>query len=149
MVSSNRFYIYDSNKDLIKKNIKIQLRKNADKEFIKISADEKKMTRVLRLLSQHINPDRLTRMQKENTLYELKEKSPKRFYKISTDVNLELKAEVEELITFGVLRRIGNQVVFLDEVIGETMEDTIVYLKNKKNSGTLTILRAKLKEAII
>ena len=149
MVSNNRFYIYDSNKDLIKKNIKIQLRKNADKEFIKVSADEKKMTRVLRLLSEHINPDRLTRMQKENTLYELKEKSPKRFYKISTDVNLELKAEVEELVTFGVLRRIGNQVVFLDEVIGETMEDTIVYLKNKKNSGTLTILRAKLKEAII
>ena len=51
------------------------------------------------------------------------------------------------MVEFGVLRKIGNQLIFIDEVLGDTMDDTIVYLKNKKNSGTLTILRAKLKEA--
>ena len=53
------------------------------------------------------------------------------------------------MVESGVLRKIGNQVVHIDEVIGETVEDTIVYLKNKKNSGTLTILRAKLKETVV
>ena len=65
------------------------------------------------------------------------------------DKNLEVKAEVEELVSAGVLRRIGNQVVYLDEVIGEDLDDAVVYLKNKKNSGILTILRAKLKEAVV
>ena len=61
----------------------------------------------------------------------------------------KVKAEIEELVSAGVLRRIGNQVVYLDEVIGEDLDDAVVYLKNKKNSGTLTILRVKLKEAIV
>ena len=30
--------------------------------------------------------------------------------------------------------------------IGDTEDDTIIHLKDKKNSGKLTILRAKLKE---
>ena len=50
------------------------------------------------------------------------------------------------MVTAGVVRRIGNQVIFIDEVLGDTLDDTIVYLKDKKNSGKLTILRAKLKE---
>ena len=82
-------------------------------------------------------------------MYDIKNKEPKKFFKICTDKNLDFKAEIEEMVESGVLRKIGNQVVHIDEVIGETVEDTIVYLKNKKNSGTLTILRAKLKEAVI
>ena len=50
------------------------------------------------------------------------------------------------MVSAGVLRKIGNQVIFIDEVIGDTMDNTVVYLKDKKNSGTLTLLRAKLKE---
>ena len=68
---------------------------------------------------------------------------------MATDKDLELKAEIESMVEAGVLRKIGNQVIYIDEVLGETLQDTIVYLKNKKNSGTLTVLRAKLKEAII
>ena len=149
MSSKHRFYIHDTTRDLIKKNNEIQVRKDADKEFIKVTSDNKKMTRILRLLSTDTNPDRLRNLQKESRLYDLKNSDPKKFFKISTDTNLEVKAEVEELVSAGVLRRIGNQVVYLDEVIGETLEDAVVYLKNKKNSGTFTILRVKLKEAIV
>jgi len=94
----------------------------------------------------NINPDRLTAEQVENSLYELKNKNPKKFFTIATDKNLELKSELEEMVSAGVLRRIGNQVVFMDEILGDTLEDTIVHLKDKKNSSKLTILRAKLKE---
>ena len=148
LAGANRFYVHDENRDILKKNADIQSRKDADKEFIKLSTDEKQMSRVLRLMSD-INPDTLTREQKENTLYSLKESSPKKFTRLAKDKHLVLKAEIEELVSAGILRKIGNQIIYIDDVLGETLEDTIVYLKDKKNSGTLTVLRAKLKEAVI
>ena len=142
---NKRFYIQDLTRDDKVRNNKIQLRKDADKVFIKLSSEMESMKRVLRLLSNS-NPDRMTDDQIENSLYELKNSNPKKFIKIATDKNLELKAEIDTMVTAGVLRKIGNQVIFIDEVLGETTEDTVVYLKDKKNSGKLTVLRAKLKE---
>tara|TARA_R100000908_G_C3733870_1_gene132372 strand:- start:75 stop:884 length:810 start_codon:yes stop_codon:yes gene_type:complete len=143
--SQKRFYIHDESRDVKNRNSEIQRKKDADKEFIKLSSDPKSMKRVLRILSD-ANPDRLTEDQIENALYDLKSKSPVKFVKIATDKNLTFKAEIEELVSAGVLRKIGNQVIFIDEVIGDTVEDAVVYLKDKKNSGQLTIMRAKLKE---
>ena len=123
----------------------VDFKKDADKEFIKLASNPKSMKRVLRLLS-NINPDRMTEEQIENSLYELKNSKTKQFLKIAKDKNLEVKAEIEEMVTASVLRKIGNQIIFIDEVLGETLDDAVVFLKDKKNSGTLTILRAKLKE---
>ena len=140
-----RFYIQDLARDDKVKNNMIQLKKDADKEFIKVSSNPKSMKRILRLMS-NTNPDRMTSEQIENSLYEIKNTSPKKFVRIARDKNLELKSEIEELVSAGVLRKIGNQVIFIDEVLGDTVEDAVVHLKDKRNSGKLTILRAKLKE---
>jgi len=142
---NKRFYIQDTTRDDKVKNNQIKLKKDADREFIKVSSNNENMKRILRLMSS-TNPDRMSIEQVENALYELKNSQPKKFLRVATDKNLELKAEVEHMISAGVLRKIGNQVIFIDEVIGDTMEDSVVYLKDKKNSGTLTILRSKLKE---
>ena len=142
---TKKFYIQDLSREDKVKNNTIKLKKDADKEFIKVSSNLKNMKRILRLMS-NTNPDRMTDDQIENSLYELKNSNPKKFVRIATDKNLELRAEIEEMVSAGVLRKIGNQVIFIDEVIGDTTENAIVYLKDKKNSGTLTILRAKLKE---
>ena len=142
---NKRFYIQDLSRDDKVKNTVIKLRKDADKEFIKASSSIKSMKRILRLMS-NTNPDRMTEDQIENALYEIKNNEPKKFIRIATDKNLELKSEIEEMVSSGVLRKIGNQIIFIDEILGDTMEDTVVYLKDKKNSGKLTILRAKLKE---
>jgi len=142
---AKRFYIQDLSREDKVKNNSIKLRKDADKEFIKVSSNSKNMKRILRLMSNS-NPERMTEDQIENALYEIKNNSPKKFIRIATDKNLELKSEVEEMVSAGVLRRIGNQVIFIDETLGDTLDDTIVHLKDKKNSGKLTILRAKLKE---
>lgn len=149
MSGRDRFYILDTTRAEQTKFNTIQVKKDADKEFIKLSSNVKGMKRVLRLISSTLNPDRLTEEQIETALYDIKDKEPKRFIKIATDKNLEVKAEIEEMVSAGVLRKIGNQVIFIDEILGETMEDTVVFLKNKKNSGKLTTLRAKLKELAI
>ena len=142
---TKRFYIQDLARADKERNNEIQLKKDADKAFIKISSDQKSMARVLRLIS-NTNPDKMNSEQIENALYEIKDSKPKNFIRLATDKNLELKAEIEEMVTAGVLRRIGNQVIFIDEVLGDTLDNAIVHLKDKKNSGKLTILRAKLKE---
>ena len=143
--STKKFYIQDLTREDKVKNNSIKLKKDADKEFIKVSSNLSNMKRILRLMSNS-NPERMTEDQIENSLYELKNSNPKKFIRVATDKNLEVKAEIEEMISAGVLRKIGNQVIFIDEVLGDTIEDTVVHLKDKKNSGKLTILRAKLKE---
>lgn len=141
--SNKRFYIYDPQKDLLKKNARVQIKKDADKEFIKLTED--KMKTLLRVLVNG-NPDRLTPMEIENSLYDYKEKNAERFLKYCKDENLEIRAEIEEMVEKEVLRKIGNQLVFQDETIGEDMKDAIVYFKNKKNSGQLNTMRTRLKE---
>ena len=140
-----RFYIQDLTRQDKVKNHEIQLRKDADKTFIKVTSSPEDMKRILRLMS-NTNPDRMSSDQIENALYEIKNSNPKKFVRVATDKHLSLKAEIEEMISANVLRKIGNQIIFIDEVLGDTMDDTIVHLRDKKNSGKLTILRAKLKE---
>ena len=74
-----------------------------------------------------------------------KTRNPGVFLKVSLDKNLDVRAEIEELIEKGVLRKIGNQIIHEDETIGSDMTDAIVYFNNKKNSGALNAMRAKLK----
>jgi len=141
-----RFYIYDPQKDLLKRNAEVKLKKEADKEFIKVSSDVEKMRRLLRVLSKGSKPETLTDMEIENQLYNIKNDKPSNFLKYSTDKNLDVRAELEEMIELGVLRTIGNQVIYGDETIGENITDTIVYFNNKKNSGQVNAMRAQLKE---
>jgi hypothetical protein len=141
-----KFYIYDPQKDLVKKNANVKLRKDADKEFIKISADTDKMRRLLRVLSKGSKPEQLSELEVENQLYEIKNSKPDAFLKMSLDKNLDTRAEIEEMIELGVLRTIGNQIIYGDETIGENITDTIVYFNNKKNSGQINAMRAQLKE---
>jgi hypothetical protein len=67
---SKRFYIQDLTRDDKVKNNQIQVKKDADREFIKLSSSEKNMARVLRLMS-NTNPARLSLEQIENSLYEI------------------------------------------------------------------------------
>ena len=140
-----RFYIYDPQKDLLKKNNKVQVKKEADKEFIKLTGSFDLMRTLLRVLAKG-NPDNLTDMEVENQLYDVKDSNPERFLKYCKDDTLELRSEILEMIEKSVLRQIGNQIIYQDETIGETMKDAIVYFKNKKNSGAVNAMRAQLKE---
>ena len=141
-----RFYIYDPQKDLLKRNAEVKLKKEADKEFIKISTDMDKMRRLLRVLSKGARPETLTDMEIENQLYNIKSDKPTLFLKMSKDKNLDVRAELEEMIELSVLRTIGNQIIYVDETIGENITDAIVYFNNKKNSGQVNAMRAQLKE---
>ncbi len=144
-VSGKKFYIYDPQRDLLKKSAKVKVQKEADKEFIKASTDAAKMKRLLRLLSKGSNPEKLSNLEVENNLYDIKSREPVKFLKLVLDKDLDLRAEIEEMASKDVLRKIGNQYIYGDETIGENITDTIVYFKNKKNSGSVNAIRAQLK----
>jgi len=143
---AKKFYIYDPQRDLLKKNAQVKLKKEADKEFIKVSSDLDKMRRLLRVLSKGSRPEKLTDMEVENQLYAVKDEKPALFIKYSTDKDLDTRAEIEQMVELGVLRLIGNQHIYGDEIIGENVTDTITYFNNKKNSGQVNAMRAQLKE---
>lgn len=141
-----KFYIYDPKADLLKKNALTKLKKDADREFIKISSDIEKMRRLIRILSKGSRPDSLEDMEVENQLYDIKNVSPAKFLKHSQDKHLDTRAEIEEMLELGILRSIGNQIIHGDETIGENVTDTIVYFNNKKRSGAVNAMRAQLKD---
>ena len=51
------------------------------------------------------------------------------------------------MVSLEILRKIGNQIIYIDEILGDTMNDAVIKLNDKKNSGKLMELRAKLKDA--
>ena len=106
------------------------------------------MRRVYRLMAND-NPDSLTDLEIENRLYALKGDKPIQFIRISQDKHLKMKSEIEEMISTEILRKIGNQIIYQDEILGDTLQDTVIHLSDKKNSGKLTTLRAKLKETTL
>lgn len=140
-----KFYIYDSQKDLLKKNARVQIKKEADKEFIKLNDNKDKMKLLTRVL-MNTDPSRLSELELENTLYDYKEANAEKFLTSCKDENLEIRAEIEEMVEKGVLRKIGNQLIHEDETIAEDTKNAIAYFRNKKNSGQLNAMRAKLKE---
>jgi len=141
---SKKFYIHDEARKDKQRNNMIQLKKDAGAEFIKLSRDKENMRRVYRILGK-MNADTLTDEQIENMLWDAKDADPKEFIKIARDKDLEMKAEIFEFVSGGVIRKIGNQHIYIDQVLGDTLDDTLIFLKDDRNSSTLLELRAKLK----
>lgn len=140
------YYIYDPNRERNIKNATVQLRKDADKEFVKVSGETEKMYQVFRALGLG-NPDTMMKSDVENSLFDFKDANPNKFLLIARDKNLEVIAEIRAMVEASVIRKIENQYLFEDAVIGEDEQSTIAYFKNKANTGALNAMRALLKSA--
>lgn len=138
------FYVHDPDKELSNESQAVNLRMEAYKEFARISG-KKKADLVLRILADR-NPDTMSTDQKQIVLEKMLNDAPEKFIKVATDKNLEIHGEIEEMISAGVLRKVANKVYFIDEKIGESTDEAILFFKDAKNSSTLITLRGKLEE---
>lgn len=138
-----KYFIQDKNKELIEASVNLQVRKKAYKEFIKISEDEAKMDLVLRVYGER--PEKMDIKEKELTLESMQEEDPDRFLEVALDKDLEMVSLINECLSKEILRKVGNSILDGDSVLGDSMEETILFLKDKKNSGTLTSVKAKIK----
>lgn len=138
----HKFYILDRQEELDKQHVESTTRKEAYRVFLGL--DEKKKNYLLTLLGYKV--ELLDEKTKEISLEKEVNNDPSLFMSLANDKNLELKALVEDLISAEVLRRIGTAIINGDETIGQTVDEAIVYLKDKKNSDVLVSLKARMKE---
>lgn len=145
MLSSpnKQFYIYDPDVELKQQNSLVKVKKKAYEQFILISDDEDKINLILRVLTDS-EPDEMSIEQKQNYIDQLIESDPAKFVAVATDKNLEIKALIHELVSANIINKMENQYWWIDEKLGEDIEETVLYFKDKKNSGTVNRLKAKL-----
>lgn len=139
------FYIYDPEQEVRKTHRSLQDKKAAYKEFIKLSTDPEGIVRVLRVLGQH-NPDNMSEEQRENMLAQLMEDDPVKFLTVATDKNLETQDFLFKLIEGDIVRQIGSSFLYLDNTIGETLEEAIQFINSKRNTSVVAEMKAKMKE---
>jgi DNA-binding Lrp family transcriptional regulator len=140
-----RFYLHDPERESKQENDRVKSRAKAYKEFVKVLDDPKQTERVLRVMGNQ-NPAKMSAEQRENALHKQMEANPAKFYEIATDDTLAVKDFIAELLEKEIIRKSGNTYFYMDEMIGETLDETVAFLKNKKNSSVLNDLKAKLKD---
>lgn len=140
-----RFYIHDPERETKAQNDKVKAKAKAMKEFVKVIDDETKTDRVLRVLG-NANPAKMSQEVKENQLHSLMESNPKGFYEVATDESLPVKDFIAECISHEVLRKSGNSYFYMEDRIGENLDEAVAFFKDKKNSSTLNDVKAKLEE---
>lgn len=139
----HQYYISDSRKELKEAKLGLDIRKTAYKEYIKLSDSEDRMDQVLFVYGY--KPQQLKAEEKELQLEELLDDNPQYFLDVVKDRNLEMVALVNQCLSTEVLRKVGNTILDGDVSLGDTMEEAVVFLKDKKNSNVLTSIKAKLK----
>lgn len=141
--ASHQFYFYDPFIETQKKFVALQSKKDAEKEFIKITADDKRMKLVLSIVDPFALS--LSKEEKELRLDAFKTANPDKFLAIATDPELETKAFIESCLTSQVLRRVGTSILNGDQTLGNTLEEAVLFLKDQKNSEVLATLKARMR----
>lgn len=141
-----RKYLYTVEDRGKEKELKVaasKLKREALTQYIKIAADPKKTDMVLTVLGEGI-----TTMDKEDKILALEtlaEENPAGFLKVVGNKNLELTFFLRNCISSEVLRKVGNSILDGEEVIGNSEEEAVLFLKDKANSEVYVNLKAKLK----
>lgn len=140
------FYIHDPEVESQRSNKEVKLKTLAYTEFRKIMDDEDKINRTLRLLSD-VDPARMSKAEKENYLDTLVTDNPKRFLAIVQDKNLDVKAEIAELVSKEIVNKIGNQYYYIEQKLGENEDEAVLFMNDKSKSKTVLEMKSKLEEA--
>jgi hypothetical protein len=140
-----QFYIYNPEVETGVINKSVVMKRKAYSLFATISDDDYKMSHIIRLLSS-TDPKNMNKVQKENFISDLIESDSQKFLVVAQDKNLEIKSEIEELVSANVVSKIGNQYIYIEEKLGENIDEAVFYWNDKKNSQRVLEMKSKLKE---
>lgn len=116
--------------EAIEQNRINKLRRDAIKEFDKLSIDQ--MRKCLRILG--IKSDTLSNELVESTLFNTVDKNPKSFFtKWVNNKQKETEFLLEDAIAKGIIRKDRTQYYYGSEMIADSQQDAIAYLDAKKN----------------
>ena len=116
--------------EAVEQNKQNKLRRDAIKEFDKLSLDQ--MRKCLRLFG--VKSDTLSNELVESTLFNLIDKTPKKFFaKWVENKTKETEFLLEEAIAKGIIRKDRTQYYYGTEMFGDSLDEAIAYLDAKKN----------------
>lgn len=143
---NKRFFIYDPEREAARENKESKMRQKAYMELAKASENEDKLDVLVRVLTDQ-NPSRLSNQEKENVLDTKLNNEPEEFIQAATDEDLAIRGFIMDAVEYEVLNKIGNQIMYQDEVIADSIDEAVAWAKNDRNSGTVQEIKAKIKEA--
>lgn len=116
--------------EAIEQNKQNKIRRDAIKEFDKLSLDQ--MRKCLRLFG--IKADNMSNELVESTLFNFVDKQPKRFFeKWINNKSKETEFILEEAIAKGVIRKDKTHYFYGSDMFADSLDEAIAYLDNKKN----------------
>lgn len=145
------FWLHDYEAERRKEHAGAKYRQNAYQKLSEITMNTETsadvLRQILRVLSD-MSPDRLELSDMETMADQFASSNPKRFLDVASDPKLPVRSFIKDLITHSIVRTIGNQLYFGEEMLGADMDQAIAYLSNEKtNSQTIVALKGKLAEA--
>lgn len=124
----------------------LKLRKEANKEFYKLTANPERLEmayRVLTLQDYNATSAENAELQLETFVAE----HPQRFIDAVKDNDLETRFLIADGIGYGILDQQGTAVLFNNDILGHTEREAVIHLKNKENSTLLLTLRTRVTQA--
>ena len=116
--------------EAVEQNKQNKLRRDAIKEFDKLSLDQ--MRQCLRLFG--MSSDRMSNELVESTLFNLVDKQPKKFFdKWVNNKAKDTEYLLEQAIAKGVIRKDKTHYFYGTDMFADSLDDAIGYLDSKKN----------------
>lgn len=151
-----RMYIHSDEVERKTKKQALQMEMKANQLFYSSMADRNWARWLLRLLvtrdtniKKKITVGHLTHISDDDVNFGLGDyikKDAELFFVLGNDKDLHLKAFIEECVFLGRLIRIANTeaIMFDNETIGHTVDQTVAFLNDPKNSRVLDTLKAQI-----
>lgn len=139
---SAEFIIIDEEDVANKQSIDIDYEVEAIEKFANTTVDEKRG--ILKLYGKTRTED-TTESIIRTTLYAEMKKDPKRFLEIVNDKSMKSKIFLKELLTAGIIKQKGNYFTNGDDPIGNSTDEVVHFLNDKKNTSVVEALKSKLK----
>lgn len=141
--ADSRAFIYDAQAGKAERKAQRDIVDKALAEYLNIKNDENKVRVVLTAMGEYYEA-----LRQDDDLIEVLEtitrENPQRLIAVLSDKNLEMTSFIYDCINFEILRKVGQDVLYKDENLGD-MEEACLYLKKAENSELLQSLKAAVK----
>jgi hypothetical protein len=139
-----RFYVQDTEKELMLKKIEADAQDDATKLYFEIKDDNARMRTVLVLMSEKLASIPTTLDERRLAVKQLAETRASEFVKAVNDKKADIKVLIKEGLSVGYLEQLSNNYIVLKESqapYGFGLDETATYLLDKKNADHLTRLK--------
>lgn len=148
------FYIFDKDNIQSKNTNKTKQKDSALKIYLELKEDTNKVDMMLMLLGE--DPRKWDTMRdkvnlKAEALRELAEKEPARFILAHEGGDLEIRYWLTTMVATGVLKKVGQRYIVAEDnaPMANSEDEAIAFFKDDEKSGDVTVLKARMQEALL